>query len=60
MDFEEYIDDVMALANKYGVTDEGQLVSGQVLWCAFWFDDLTFVPEKHGMLFREPASITAM
>lgn len=28
--FGEYIVDVMTLANKYGVADEGQLVSGQV------------------------------
>lgn len=28
--FGEYIVDVMSLANKYGVTDEGELVSGQV------------------------------
>lgn len=28
--FAEYIRDVMSLSNKYGVTDEGQLVSGQV------------------------------
>lgn len=28
--FGEYVLDVMSLANKYGVMDEGQLVSGQV------------------------------
>lgn len=28
--FGEYTKDVMSLANKYGVMDEGQLVSGQV------------------------------
>lgn len=43
--FAEYTIDVMSLANKYGVTDEGQLVSGQVcssfasafvLLCPLW------------------------
>eukprot|EP00752_Nemacystus_decipiens_P006552 g5899.t2 len=30
VDFGEYVIDVMSLANKYGVVDEGQLISGQV------------------------------